>query len=98
MSYRVVWFKRDLRWHDHAALAQAAQGGPVLCLYILEPSLWRQPDAALQHLAFIRESLRELHRALRHQGGGVHLQPRRLQNCTPTRKQATPPAMSAIRP
>ncbi len=73
MSYRVVWFKRDLRWHDHAALAQAAQGGPVLCLYILEPAMWQQPDAALQHLAFIRESLRELHRALHRQGGGVHL-------------------------
>ncbi|MEY3611605.1 MAG: photolyase, partial [Pseudomonadota bacterium] len=24
MSYRVVWFKRDLRLQDHAALAHAA--------------------------------------------------------------------------
>ena len=36
-TYRVVWFKRDLRVHDHAALAQAAAHGPVLCLYVLEP-------------------------------------------------------------
>lgn len=73
MSYHLVWFKRDLRWQDHAALTQAGRLGPVLCLYVVEPSLWREPDAALQHLAFIRECLRDLHRALRAQGGGVHL-------------------------
>lgn len=71
--YRVVWFKRDLRLHDHAALAQAAAHGPVLCLYVLEPSLWAQPDAAAQHLAFIHESLRNLHRALKAHGGQLHL-------------------------
>ena len=71
--YRVVWFKRDLRLHDHTALAQAAAHGPVLCLYVLEPSLWAQPDAAAQHLAFIHESLRDLHRALKAHGGQLHL-------------------------
>ena len=71
--YRVVWFKRDLRLHDHAALAQAAAHGPVLCLYVLEPSLWAQPDAAAQHLAFIHERLRDLHRALNARGGPLHL-------------------------
>ena len=40
MGYTVVWFKRDLRVHDHAPLAHAAAHGPVLCLYVLEPSLW----------------------------------------------------------
>ncbi|MEY3937105.1 MAG: photolyase, partial [Pseudomonadota bacterium] len=25
MSYELVWFKRDLRWEDHAALAHAAR-------------------------------------------------------------------------
>ncbi|MBP6245272.1 MAG: deoxyribodipyrimidine photo-lyase, partial [Limnohabitans sp.] len=29
MTYRVVWFKRDLRLQDHAALAHAARQGPV---------------------------------------------------------------------
>jgi len=33
MGYTVVvWFKRDLRVHDHAPLAHAAAHGPVLCL------------------------------------------------------------------
>ena len=39
MNYSVVWFKRDLRLHDHAALTQAASHGPMLCLYVIEPSL-----------------------------------------------------------
>ncbi len=73
MSYHLVWFMRDLRWQDHAALAEAGRLGPVLCLYVVEPSLWRAPDAAAQHLGFIRESLRDLHLALRARGGGVHL-------------------------
>lgn len=73
MGTQVVWFKRDLRLHDHTALAQAAARGPVLCLYVLEPSLWAQPDAAAQHLAFIHESLRDLHRALQARGGQLHL-------------------------
>lgn len=71
--YRVVWFKRDLRLHDHAALAQAAAHGPVLCLYILEPSLWAQPDAAAQHLGFVQECLLDLRQALRRLGGELHV-------------------------
>ncbi|WP_180681997.1 FAD-binding domain-containing protein [Tepidicella baoligensis] len=69
MGYRVVWFKRDLRLADHEALASAARHGPVLCLYVVEPSLWAQPDAATQHYHFIRESLADLQRALRRLGG-----------------------------
>jgi deoxyribodipyrimidine photo-lyase len=57
---QVVWFKRDLRVFDHAALAAAARRGPVLPLYIAEPGLWAQPDAAGRHWAFIAECLREL--------------------------------------
>ena len=68
MTYRVVWFKRDLRVHDHAPLAEAARLGPVLCLYVLEPELWRQPDAARQHFAFVQESLKDLSADLRRLG------------------------------
>ncbi|MDO8903873.1 cryptochrome/deoxyribodipyrimidine photo-lyase family protein [Hydrogenophaga sp.] len=72
MTYRVVWFKRDLRVHDHAPLAEAARLGPVLCLYALEPVLWQQPDAARQHLAFVQESLRDLQVELKCLGGRLH--------------------------
>ena len=69
MSYSVVWFKRDLRLNDHAALSQALCHGPVLCLYIVEPSLWRSADAATQHYHFLLESLRDLYREFKRCGG-----------------------------
>lgn len=73
MSYNVVWFKRDLRVHDHAALCHAARQRPVLCLYIIEPSYWRQEDAASQHYEFVLESLRDLYRQLRRKGVTLHV-------------------------
>jgi deoxyribodipyrimidine photo-lyase len=63
----VVWFKKDLRWHDHAPLANAAMwaavGGhsdAVLPLWVYEPAMWQQPDMAAQHLGFANECLSEL--------------------------------------
>ncbi|MDZ4074016.1 MAG: deoxyribodipyrimidine photo-lyase, partial [Hylemonella sp.] len=69
MSYHLVWLKRDLRLHDHAALHAASRRGPVVCLYIVEPGLWQQPDAARQHYEFVRESLADLQKALQPLGG-----------------------------
>jgi deoxyribodipyrimidine photo-lyase len=68
MDYQLVWFKRDLRCEDHAALTQAAQLGPIRCIYIVEPELWQQPDVSLQHFEFIRESLQDLDTQLRIRG------------------------------
>ena len=73
MSYSIVWFKRDLRTADHAALHAALQRGPVLCLYVIEPSVWAQPDAAQQHYLFLLESLRDLDADLRRLGGELHV-------------------------
>lgn len=73
MSYQLVWFKRDLRCVDHAALTKAAQLGPVRCIYIQEPKLWDQPDVALQHFEFIKESLQDLDADLRQRGGQVEI-------------------------
>jgi deoxyribodipyrimidine photo-lyase len=53
----LVWFKRDLRIADHPALTRAAGSGAVLSLYIVEPVLWAEPDAAGRHWAFVAESL-----------------------------------------
>ncbi|MEO0371125.1 MAG: deoxyribodipyrimidine photo-lyase, partial [Pseudomonadota bacterium] len=57
---QVVWFKRDLRTHDHRALAYAAERGDVLPLYVVEPELWAGPDMSGRHWAFVAESLQEL--------------------------------------
>ena len=73
MTYGLVWFKRDLRWHDHAALTQAARDGPVRCVYVVEPQLWLQADCALQHFEFIRESLQVLDTHLRTLGGCIEI-------------------------
>ncbi|MEM7777048.1 MAG: FAD-binding domain-containing protein [Pseudomonadota bacterium] len=63
-AIHVVWFKRDLRIHDHRPLAAAASAGQVLPLYVIEPGLWLEPDMSARQFAFFRESLRELRDAL----------------------------------
>ena len=80
MSYSLVWFKRDLRWQDHAALAKASQRGPVRCIYVIEPELWLQPDAALQHFEFVHESLQILDAHFRSLGGCLEIHHGELPN------------------
>lgn len=64
VGLQVVWFKRDLRVADHGALARAAQAGPVLPLYVVEPAYWQQPDASARQWGFVAETLAELREAL----------------------------------
>ncbi|WP_044410240.1 FAD-binding domain-containing protein [Thiomicrospira microaerophila] len=70
-AVQLVWFKRDLRTADHAALWHAAQKGAVLPVYIFEPALWQQPDASLRQWQFIADCLIELDRDLRAIGQGL---------------------------
>jgi deoxyribodipyrimidine photo-lyase len=57
----VVWYKRDLRVTDHAALSAAvATGLPVVPLYVVEPNYWREPDTSARQYEFIHECLIEL--------------------------------------
>lgn len=55
----LVWLKRDLRLHDHAALTAAInavhqQGGRLALLYVIEPGVWSQPDTSLRQWQFVR--------------------------------------------
>lgn len=63
-SLQVVWFKRDLRVRDHAPLARAARRGPVLPLYVAEPSVAGAPDYSPRHWTLVREGLYALRRRL----------------------------------
>ncbi|WP_051212247.1 FAD-binding domain-containing protein [Rubritepida flocculans] len=54
----VVWFKRDLRVEDHAALCAAR--GRVLCLHVIEPAFWRGEDASPRQWRFARAALADL--------------------------------------
>ncbi|TVQ34643.1 MAG: deoxyribodipyrimidine photo-lyase [Geminicoccaceae bacterium] len=67
----IVWFKRDLRVHDHAPLAAAAAVGRVVPLYVVEPDYWRLPDSSKRQWAFVRQSLLELDAALAERGAGL---------------------------
>ena len=64
VALQIVWFKRDLRVVDHRPLSQAADRGPVLPLYVIEPELWRQTDASERQWSFCREALMELRDSL----------------------------------
>lgn len=72
MAIDVVWFKRDLRIHDHGPLADAvAKADRLLCLYVIEPDLWRRPEYSARQYAFLRECLDSLDAALRAKGGAL---------------------------
>ena len=60
----IVWFKRDLRIIDHAALSLACTKGTVLPLFVWEPRVWAGDDYAAQHAGFITECLVELKQQL----------------------------------
>lgn len=60
----LVWLKRDLRLHDHPALAFAAARGRVLPVYVVEPEYWAQPDTSARQWAFTAECLTDLRDAL----------------------------------
>ncbi len=61
----VVWFKRDLRVHDHPPLSAAvASGEAVLPLYIFEPEYWSLPVHSRRQFDFACESLVELNASL----------------------------------
>lgn len=55
----LLWFRRDLRCHDHPALLEAAQsGGEVLACYVLDPRL--EASSGARRLQYLYEALREL--------------------------------------
>ncbi|GAA4099070.1 cryptochrome/photolyase family protein [Nonomuraea soli] len=65
MDTVIVLFNRDLRVHDHPALAAACErAGRVVPLFVLDPSV-----AAGRRSAFLGECLRDLRESLRDRGG-----------------------------
>ncbi|MCC7114876.1 MAG: deoxyribodipyrimidine photo-lyase [Burkholderiales bacterium] len=69
----LVWFRRDLRDHDHAALSAAiTDEPPVWCAFVLDREILDAlPSRTDRRVEFIRESLTELDAALRRRGGGL---------------------------
>jgi len=72
MRTAIVLFNRDLRVHDHPALARAAREAErVVPLFVLDDRLLASRYAAPNRLKFMLESLRDLDSALRDRGAGL---------------------------
>jgi len=69
----IVWFKRDLRVEDHAALSTALNRGAILALYCWEPAMWEAEDASMSQQVFVGECLKSLRLALQHLGVTLHI-------------------------
>lgn len=66
-SPAIMWFRRDLRLADNPALLAAAESGPVLPVFVLDPALIR--PAGGPRLAMLYRTLRVLDDQLRERGG-----------------------------
>ena len=70
----MLWYKRDLRWEDHAPLKDACAAGlPVLLLYVYEPSVIAAPESDNRHWRFVWQSLEELQAFFRQHDGQVNV-------------------------
>jgi deoxyribodipyrimidine photo-lyase len=57
----IVWFKRDLRFTDHAPLFHAQkQSLPIVLIYCFEPSVMSYPDSDSRHWRFVYQSLMDM--------------------------------------
>lgn len=69
----LVWFRRDLRMQDNAALHAALRDcASVYCVFVFEPSILDPLPRADRRVEFIRDSLVELDATLRAQAGNPH--------------------------
>jgi deoxyribodipyrimidine photo-lyase len=70
----VVWFRRDLRLHDHPALLAAlARHEAVMPLFVLDPRLLRGRFASPNRTWFLLGSLRALDAELRERGARLQV-------------------------
>ncbi len=62
----LVWFRRDLRTHDHPALTHACRQGDdgVIGVFLLQPDQWKEHDEAPIKIDLLLRTLSELSRAL----------------------------------
>jgi len=81
----LVWFRRDLRDHDHAALHHAlADAAKVHCVFVFDTEILDAlEDRADRRVAFIHGSVTELDEALCKQGGGLRVLHGRARDLIP---------------
>src|SRR5579875_3645773 len=68
----LLWFRRDLRLHDHPALHAALQTGePVVPVFCLDPRLLAGRHASGPRTQFLLDCLVDLDAGLRRRGSGL---------------------------
>ncbi|WP_313075932.1 deoxyribodipyrimidine photo-lyase [Melaminivora sp.] len=96
-STALVWFRRDLRAHDHAALSQAlARHGRVYCAFVFDTDILDAlPSRSDRRVEFIHASVLALHGALQAlaarggvPGGGLIVRHGRALDCIAALAQA----------
>ncbi|WP_205695474.1 deoxyribodipyrimidine photo-lyase [Conexibacter sp. SYSU D00693] len=67
----IVWLRRDLRVHDHPALAEAAAAGTAVPVFVLDDALLRGRCASAARTAWMLDCLRVLDEELRERGSAL---------------------------
>ncbi|MCP0916965.1 DNA photolyase family protein [Acinetobacter indicus] len=57
---QLIWFRQDLRIHDHAALWHTREAGPCIALVVLSPKQWQVHNDALIKIDFYLRQLNYL--------------------------------------
>src|SRR5512135_1605247 len=68
MALSIVWFRRDLRLADNAALAEAIRQGEVIPAFVIDPVLLHSDRVGPKRVAWLAANLRALDRSLRERG------------------------------
>ena len=86
----LMWFRRDLRSFDNAALhAALTQAERVHCVFVFDREILDAlTDTADRRVEFIWESVVELRAALELMGGGLHVLYDAARDAIPTLAQA----------
>lgn len=80
----VVWFRRDLRVHDHAALVHACQdAGEVIPVFVLDPTQFAHDEVGSGRVQFLLECLADLDRSLIARGSYLTLLRGRAEDVLP---------------
>ena len=71
MSTSIVWFRRDLRVHDHPSLTAAAKAGSVVPVFVLDDALLEGRFASGPRTRFLYGCLADLRESLRSRGADL---------------------------
>lgn len=85
MNLSLLWLRRDLRLHDHAALYRALENpGQVQPVFIFDTDvLERFTNTHDRRLSFIAQALRDMDKELRKRGGGLLVLHGSARKCIP---------------